>query len=395
MARSSVRMIRDRVVGFGGERFHNLKEAFEDNFVDRGEVGASFAVVEKGRLVAGFWGGNKYDSSSVAGDKQVEWNRSTLVNVWSTTKGVTAICVAMLVDRGLISFDTPLADVWPAFAEGVKKKITLSMLMSHQAGLCGFREPISVEYLFDLQKAANHLAEMEPFWTPGEGHGYHALTIGLLVSELFRRVDGRSLRTFVREELCDAYGLDIHIGLPVSMSVRSSDVIAPLDLSTQAYATEFTDAQKAALMNPMMSPEVANTVGWKAADLPSANGFATAEALALLYGALANDGMLGGKKLLSEKTLLDAIAPQTLRELDKVMSLEAQWANGFLLNTSHLYGPDSSAFGHSGWGGSFAFADRNKGIGCAYTMNKMGADLIGDPRAMSLVNALYQDLQSQ
>ncbi|KAA0973527.1 serine hydrolase [Pseudomonas sp. ANT_J28] len=329
-----------------------------------------------------------------ADDQQAEWTRDTLVNVWSTTKGVTAICVAMLVDRGQISFDTPLAEFWPAFAEGAKRKITLSMLMSHQAGLCGFREPVSVDYLFDLQKAANHLAEMEPFWTPGEGHGYHALTIGLLVSELFTRVDGRTLKTFVSEELYGAYGLDIHIGLPVSMSMRSSDVIAPLDLSTQAYATEFTDAQIAALMNPMMSPEVANTAAWKAADIPSANSFATAEALAFIYGALATDGMLAGKKLLGEQALMDSIAPQTRRAVDKVMSLEAQWANGFLLNTMHLYGPDQSAFGHSGWGGSFAFADRNKGIGCAYTMNKMGADLIGDPRAVSLVNALYQDLES-
>jgi CubicO group peptidase (beta-lactamase class C family) len=380
--------------GFGGERFHNLRKAFEGNFVDRGEVGASFAVVEKGRLVAAFWGGHKYDAASKTDSEQAEWTRDTLVNVWSTTKGVTALSVAMLVDRGLISFDTPLAEFWPAFAEGAKRKITVSMLMSHQAGLCGFREPISIDYLFDLHKAANHLAEMEPFWTPGEGHGYHALTIGLLVSELFRRVDGRPLKTFVNEELFGTYGLDIHIGLPVSMAGRSSDVIAPHDLSTQAYATEFTDAQKAALMNPMMSPEVANTAGWKAADIPSANGFATAEALALIYGALATDGMLAGKKLLGGKALLDAIAPQTPRAVDKVMSFEAQWANGFLRNTMHLYGPDQSAFGHSGWGGSFAFADRKKGIGCAYTMNKMGADLIGEPRAMSLVSALYQDLEN-
>jgi CubicO group peptidase (beta-lactamase class C family) len=384
-----------RVGGFGGERFHNLQKAFEGNFLERGEVGASFAVVEKGRLVAAFFGGDKYDASSKTEGEQAEWTRDTLVNVWSTTKGVTALCVAMLVDRGLIRFDTPLAEVWPAFAEGAKRKITLSMLMSHQAGLCGFREPIAIDYLFDLHKAANHLAEMEPFWTPGEGHGYHALTVGLLVSELFRRVDGRPLKAFVSDELFGAYGLDIHIGLPVSLAERSSDVIAPYDLNTQAYATEFSDTQKAALLNPMMSPEVANTAGWKAADIPSANGFASAEALALLYGALATDGMLAGKKLLGEAALLGAIAPQTPRAVDKVMSLETQWASGFLRNTLHLYGPDQSAFGHSGWGGSFAFADRNKGIGCAYTMNKMGADLIGDPRAVALVNALYQDLESQ
>jgi len=385
-----IKMIR--VGAFGEARFPHLHKAFERNFEESGEVGASFAVVEKGNLVASFWGGTKYDASANAAVEQAEWTRDTLVNVWSTTKGVTAACVAMLVDRGLIGFDTPIAEFWPAFGNGAKKKITLAMLMSHQAGLCGFREPIVVHDLFDLQWAANHLAEMDPFWTPGEGHGYHAITIGLLASELFRRVEGRTLKTFVSDELFGGYGLDIHIGLPVSLAARGSDVIAPSTLSSQAYATDFSDLQRAALLNPLMSPDVANTAGWKAADIPSANGFATAEGLAFLYGALANDGLLAGKKLIGEAALAGAIAPRTPKAVDHVLTLETQWASGFLCNTLNLYGPNKAAFGHSGWGGSFAFADRDRKIACAYTMNKMGTDLVGEPRAMSLVNALYQDL---
>jgi CubicO group peptidase (beta-lactamase class C family) len=383
-----------RVGAFGEERFRHLHKAFENNFIESGEVGASFAVVENGRLVASFWGGNKYDASAQTATEPAEWTRDTLVNVWSTTKGVTATCVAMLVDRGLIDFDTPIAEFWPAFGNGAKKKITLAMLMSHQAGLCGFREPIVVHDLFDLSWAANHLAEMEPFWTPGEGHGYHAITVGLLASELFRRVEGRALKTFVSDELFGAFGLDTHIGLPVSLAARSSDVIAPGNLSSQAYATDFSDLQRAALLNPLMSPDVANTAGWKAADIPSANGFASSEALAFLYGALAKDGMLAGKRLLGEAALHGAIEPQTPKAVDQVLTLETQWASGFLCNTLNLYGPNKDAFGHSGWGGSFAFADRDRGIGCAYTMNKMGTDLVGEPRAMSLVNALYRDLNS-
>jgi len=380
-----------KIGGFGQERFPALRAAFEDNFIDRGEVGASIAITEQNRLVASFWGGHKHPAQP-SQEAQL-WESDTLVNVWSTTKGVTAICAAMLVERGLISYTTPLAEVWPAFAKGEKKNITLGMLLSHQAGLCGFRQPVTAEHLYDLQGAANELAEMEPFWVPGSGHGYHALTIGLLVSELFRRVDGRPLKTFVEQELVDAFGLDIHIGLPTRLTEQASDVIAPSEMNTSAYATELTDAQKAGLMNPLMSPEIANTEAWRAADNASANGFASAEALALLYGALATDGTLKAKPLLSQRTLEQAITPQTRKEMDKVLGMESQWACGFLCNTLGLYGPNPDAFGHSGWGGSFAFADRSKGISCAYTMNRMGTDLVGEPRAVALVSALYQDLK--
>ncbi|MAG64583.1 MAG: esterase [Pseudomonadales bacterium] len=381
-----------RIGGVGHEQFPALREAFEENFIDRGEVGASVAVTQNNRLVASFWGGYKHDPGAAGDTKSEQWQKDTLVNVWSTTKGVAAVCAAMLVERGKIGFNTPLAEFWPAFAEKEKRAVTLASLLSHQAGLCGFRQPVSPEHFYDLDEAASELSEMTPFWTPGSGHGYHALTIGILLSTLFRRVDGRSLKEFVEQELATRFGLDIHIGLPERLSGQASGVIAPADMSTSNYATELTDAQKAALMNPLMSPDIANTQAWRAADNASANGFATAESLALLYGALATDGTLGSATLLGKKVLEQAITPQTDKAIDLVLGMESQWACGFLMNTLGIYGPNPSAFGHSGWGGSFAFADRDKGVSCAYTMNRMGTVLVGEPRASALISALYQDL---
>ncbi len=380
------------VCGFGREQFPMLHQAFEGNFIDRGEIGASVAVTQNNRLVASFWAGHKHDLGGAGVAMPAQWQQETLVNVWSTTKGVAAVCAAMLVEQGKIGFNTPLAQFWPAFEEKEKRAVTLASLLSHQAGLCGFRQPVSPEHFYDLEGAAAELSEMIPFWPPGSGHGYHALTIGILLSALFRRVDGRSLKDFVEQELAARFGLDIHIGLPERLRAQASGVVAPADMSTSNYATGLTEAQKAALMNPLMSPEIANTPAWQAADNASANGFATAESLARLYGALATDGTLDSVALLSERVLEHAITPQTAQAADLVMGMDCQWSCGFLVNTLGIYGPNPSAFGHSGWGGSFAFADRDRGISCAYTMNRMGTQLVGEPRASALISALYQDL---
>jgi len=371
------------ISGVCAPSFSKLKDVFEKNFAAQDEVGASIALVKDGELIVNLWGGLR-DPDSAS-----EWQRDTLVNVWSTTKGITALCFAMLVDRGQISYASPIAEYWPEFRVGNRQNMTVSMMLSHQGGLCGFRDPVDIEFLYNIERAADTLARMEPFWEPGTRFGYHAITIGFLASELFRRVEGRSIKQFVEDELHQAFDLDFFIGLPASRNFQAATIVAPKAMGSSAdLATNLSKAQLAALANPVLSPTLPNTSAWREAEIPSANGFSSAEALATLYGALASDGCIKGKRLLGLEAINAARAPQT-KGVDEVLGLEIEWSNGFLCNAMNVYGPNSSAFGHSGWGGSFAFADPKRGIGFAYTMNRMGTELVGDPRNTALIEALY------
>ncbi|GGR59070.1 esterase [Deinococcus seoulensis] len=367
------------VSGTTAPGFEQVREVFIENFAERGDIGAAFAVVLNGELVVDLHGGVADPSSSRP------WADDTLVNVWSTTKGVTAACFAMLADRGRIDYSAPVARYWPEFAAAGKQDVTVAMLLSHQAGLSGFRDPAQIEDFYDSEQAAARLAAAEPFWEPGTQAGYHAVTVGFMASELFRRIDGRRLREFVRDELGS---LDIHIGLPRSRAAGAATMLAPLTLNSSSLIGDLTPAQIAALANPLIDPLAPNDPAWQAAEIPSANGFATARGLARLYGALASDGQIDGTHLVSPATVRAATTEQ-FRGVDAVLGAEASWASGFLLNSSGVYGPNQSAFGHSGWGGSFASGDPEAGIGMAYTMNQMGTDLIGDPRAMALIRAVY------
>ena len=227
---------------------------------------------------------------------------------------------------------------------------------------------------------------MEPFWQPGSNAGYHAITIGLLATALFEKVEGRSLRQFVADELAD---YDISIGLPAIRAHRAATMIAPPDMGTEALMTELTQPQMAALANPPLDPLIANDPAWQAAQIPSANGFASARGIAALYESFLAARYDPARALVSGATLAAATAVR-FEGSDSVLGQPARWAAGFLRNSSGAYGPNEAAFGHSGWGGSFAFADPERGWAVAYTMNRMGADLIGDPRNLALVDVLYK-----
>jgi CubicO group peptidase (beta-lactamase class C family) len=269
------------VCGNCAPEYLKLRAAFEANFSERGDVGASLAVVVDGELVVDLWGGVRNIHTEAA------WEADTLVNVWSTTKGLTAACFAMLVSRGQLSYDTPVSEHWPEFARHGKQDVSVAMLLSHQAGLCGFRTPTTLEQLYDATTAAEHLAAMEPLWIPGEAHGYHALTMGYLANELFRRVDGRSIRQFVADELHLKHGLELYIGLPPEEAQRAAAIVAEPGFASAQPELELTKVQQAAMANPILSPTLPNTDGWRSAEIPSANGFATARALATLYGCMA------------------------------------------------------------------------------------------------------------
>lgn len=365
------------ITGMCDPRFAAVREAFAANFAERGDVGAAFCLIVGGRTVVDLHGGWR-DAARTA-----SWQTDTLVNLWSTTKGVAAIAFAMLVDRGMMSYDDPVASHWPEFAANGKRAITIGMLLSHQAGLCGFASPATVPDLLAGSAAADRLAAQAPLWEPGSASGYHAISIGILATALFERIEGRPLKAFVREEMAKGLGLDIAIGLAPPDDGRRAEIVAPPELNS-ADLGSLTPPQIAALANPPLDPLLPNGAAWRAADLASANGHSNAAALAQLYTRLTR-GLVG------VEVLAAATAART-DGVDLVLGLPARWAAGFLTNSDGLYGPNRVAFGHSGWGGSFAFADPVADLSMSYVMNRMGTMLRDDPRAVALIDAVYASL---
>lgn len=369
------------VQGFAHPRFDGLARAFSENFAERGEVGASLSLVVNGEPVVDLWGG------ALDGEGLRPWREDSVVNIWSTTKAVNALCFALLVDRGACAYDEPVSRWWPEFAAEGKGEVTLAMLLSHQAGLCSFRDPAVIEDFYDQPAAAARLAATAPLWPPGSRSGYHAISIGVLAGELFRRIEGRSLGRFIADELSAPMGLQLTLGLPASEEARRAEMIAPPELATSNRQPDMNPSQVAAFMNPVIEPLLPNTAAWRACELSSANGFSNAGSLARLFGAVA------AGRLMSAETVRQA-THERIRGVDEVLGVPARWGAGFLLNTDGLYGPSPNAFGHSGWGGSFVIVDLERRISLAYAMNRMGTDLVGDPRAAALVAAAYQDLAS-
>lgn len=372
--------------GYCASKFERVKEAFGHNFEANDEIGASVSIFSGSDRLVDLWGGHTNR------ERSTPWQEDTLVNVWSTTKGVMAACFAASVDRGALSYGDRVGDHWPEFAVAGKQDVTIGALLSHQSGLCGFRSPATTEDYYNLEGAAARLAAADPFWPPGSQSGYHAMSIGALGSALLKRAEGRYVQQFVADELNIALGLDIFVGLPAEHTGRCTTLIAPPELNSATTATgpELTEAQTATLANPPLDAMIANTSEWRAADIPSANGHATARALAELY-AMHVSKSEQSPGLASRKTIQQATRAQC-DGVDVILGIEVCWGCGFMLNSTGLYGPNPNAFGHSGWGGSFAFADPDAGIGVAYTMNRMGTDLVGDPRNGTLIEAVYASL---
>ncbi len=366
--------------------FEGARDAFAANFEKGGEVGASFAVWKDGDYLVDLWGGHADSALSKP------WVRDTLPNVWSTTKAVGALCIAMLVERGLLSYDDKITKHWPEFGAHGKDVLTVGQVMSHQSGVSTVREPLKTEDLFDHDKMARRMAAAEPLWKPGTRSGYHALTYAFPTGELVKRLTGKSIGQFFREEVAGPCEIDFHIGLPDSADDRAAEML-PAKNAAPLNGDGMTDIQKLTFSNPAPSATAPNDKAWRRAELASAGGRGSASALAKLFGAIAQDAPLHGKKLISVATR-DKLAAEQIANEDLVLGLPGSWGAGVLRNVGGLlYGPNESTFGHSGWGGSFVLCDPTAGVGMAYVMNQMGPDLAGDPRAMALLAASYECLR--
>jgi len=381
------------VHGVCDSRFRAVKDAFAENFPTYGEVGAAVAVTVDGQPVVDLWAGHADAARTHA------WEQDTIVNVYSTTKGMTAICAHRLVDQGRLDLDAPVAKYWPEFAQAGKDELPVRYLLSHRAGLPAVSEllPAGSLYKWDVMTAA--LAKQEPWWEPGTKHGYHALTFGWLVGEVIRRASGRSVGAYFREEIAEPLGLDFHIGLAPEHDPRTAEMIpAPLpqpgepNLLAEILANPM--GLRAFVPSPdMMDPSRVNTREWRAAEIPSANGHGDARSLARVYGALARGGELDGVRVLSQAAIDQAIVEQS-SGIDAVLTLPIRFGLGFILTMPDApIGPNPRTFGHAGMGGSLGFADPDAKVGFGYAMNKMIAtpDLI-DPRWPSMIDAIYASL---
>ncbi len=366
--------------------FEPVADVFKASFENHREAGAGFCVLKDGEFIIDLIGGTKDRKQTIP------WQADTLVPVFSTTKAIAALVIAWLYDTGALDYEQTIASLWPEFGQHGKDKVTVAQALSHQAGLSGITEPMEPKDWFDWEGMCDRLAAQKPIWEPGTASGYHPVTYGFLAGEIARRADfkHRTLGTILREEFCQPENIDFFIGTPPSEHARCADLHKPRAMSDLG---EINEATKAAFFQPWSSPGGRGTAAWREFELAGANGHATAKATARLM-QLALNGQIGDTHYLGENTLYEMSRPRISGQ-NLVLPFDLTLATGFMVNTPHqFYGPNASTIGHSGWGGSCAFADPIADITCAYVMNKQSNVLIGDPRPMALIEALYACLET-
>ena len=390
------------ITGTVADGFEPVREAFEANFAEHGDIGAGVAVYVDGACVVDLVGGIADPSTSRA------YDADTLQLVFSTTKGAAAMCAHRLVQEGRLSLDTVVAEIWPEFATAGKSSVTVRDVLGHRAGVPVVDADLALPEVLAIDPIVAALAAQAPVWEPGEAHGYHALTYGWLVGEIVRRVDGRSLGRFFAEEIAGPLGIEFWIGLPD----EHQDRVAPLqasrpqasDFDPSAFdpeilpllgdlATAYLDPNSVTNRALMLNGSFllgAGELAWnrpevRASEIPAANGVTNARSLARLYASCV--GEVDGVRTL-DADVVDAACTEVSAGRDQVLVVPTRFGAGFFLPSSFspLLGPGS--FGHAGAGGSLGFADRDHRVGFGYVMNKMSTSLSNDPRTAGLIGAL-------
>jgi len=364
-------------------RFAAVRDAFLANFAEGQELGARFSAAIDGEVVVDLMAGVADRSTATP------FGPDTLTPVFSTTKAISALMIARLVSQGRLEYRQRVAELWPEFAQAGKQDITVEQCLSHQDGLAAFIQPMDPALWFDWDAITTRIVAMAPLWPPGTASGYHPVIYGYVAGEIFRRVDGRTLGTALRQDLAMPSGLDLWIGLPDAEHNRVASMQRPPAMPDLGALTPL---KRAAFLQPWSSPGGRDMGAWRRAEIPSANGHATAESLARLAAVLACDGMLDGRPVL-EPGVAGDLARERIRGEDLVLPFTLAWGAGVLRNDPvMIYGPGAHTVGHSGWGGSCLMADPERRLSAAYVMNRQSAYLIGDPRSRRLIEALYEGL---
>ncbi len=376
--------------GFCDPRFTGVRDALERNFREHGEVGAAVALTVDGEFVVDLWAGWMDEARSRP------WQRDTLVTVFSVGKAFATVSLLMLVERGQVDLDAPVARYWPEFAAAGKEAISVRMLLCHRAGLPAIRRLLPEGTIYDWRAMTEALAEEEPWWEPGRLHGYHVNTFGFLVGEIVRRVSGDTIGAFVRREIAGPLGADFHFGVASEEFGRIADYLPGEMYQEGARTDAAVDLERQVLLQRVyMNPRGVSGMGtvnnseWRAAEMPSTNGHANARAVARVYSALACGGAVDGIRLLQPETIEEAIREASAGE-DFVLRKPSRFGLGFQLSMPERpFGTGPRSFGHFGAGGSLGFADPDARLAFAYTMNRAGPRW-QNPRVRGLLAAVAQ-----
>lgn len=384
------------VQGSCASDFVAVRDAFERNFALRGEVGAAVAIWVDGNLVVNLWGGH----ADAAGTRP--WQEDTLTTVLSGTKGLTSTCVHQLADRGELDLHAPVSRYWPEFGQAGKEDVTLAMVMSHRSGVIGPRTRVTTEQLVDWDYVCQQLTLAEPWWKPGTAQGYHMTTYGFILGEVFRRVTGSTVGQYLRNEIAEPLGADVHIGLSRMEQRRCAERVNKptgrellAGLQAPSDPTTLDEHPKAGMsismgFLPDDDLDTENLDLWRELEFPGTNGQVSALGMATFYNALAQE------KLLSREHMELVRVCQGGHEPDLVLGprvADHGWGLGYMLNQRRINGPNPQMFGHGGLGGSFAFVDLEHRIGYSYVSNHFDASKANaDPRSVDLSNEVYRAL---
>lgn len=377
-----------RVLGHFEPRFAATVAQFAENFRTGADLGASFALSLEGEMVVDVWAGHLDEA------RQRPWQQDTIVNVWSSTKTVSFLCALVLADRGELDFDAPVAHYWPEFGAAGKSNVLVWHLLNHAAGLSGLDEPVATADLYDHEKIASLLAAQAPWWPAGTATGYHALTQGYLIGELFRRITGRTLGAFLRDEIAMPLNADFHIGLPISEFSRVGQLIVPAGTNeANLKANEDKDSiSYKTFLNPQPKAQDSWTDDWRAAEIPAANGHGNARSLVQLQTPLACGGEAFGHRLMSQATAAQVMRSR-IEGSDLVLNVPCAFGLGFALNRGPVpISPNPNACYWGGWGGSSVLVDQDARVAMSYVMNKMFPGLLGDTRSYLIREKAYEDL---
>ncbi|MBI4944313.1 MAG: beta-lactamase family protein [Actinobacteria bacterium] len=366
--------------GFANGPYERLADVLSATLDDGSDLGASVAVTVDGEFVADFWGG------WADADRTTPWQQDTIVNTWSTTKTMTGLVALMLVDRGLVDPDAPVATYWPEFAQNGKEGVLVRHVLSHTSGVCGWEQPVVQEDVYDQDKSAKILAAQAPWFAPGSVVGYQALVHGHLVGEVVRRVTGRSLGTFFAEEVAGPLGADFHIGLAPEHDARVTPVLPPPPLPFDFATLDPASPMYKTFTGPPVGADFANTAEWRRAEIGGANGHGNARSVARVQSVVANGGALDGVRLLSPETV-DRIFAVQAEGVDVVLGVPVRHGLGYGLPSETVpYVADNGRVCFwGGWGGSMVVVDAARRTVFSYMMNKMAPGVVGGPTAEKLL----------
>jgi CubicO group peptidase (beta-lactamase class C family) len=375
------------VHGTHDDRFSRLAAALAEELGAGRELGAAIAIDVEGEMVVDIWGGY------ADGAKTLEWRHDTLVNLFSNTKTLLTVSALVLVDRGLLDLSARVANYWPQFGVNGKHNIKVRHILGHTSGVSAWDAPWTVEDMYDWDKSISQLANQRPWWPPGIASGYHMVNQGHLLGEIIRRVTGKTVKEFVRDEIAEPLGVDIQIGARAVDDGRIAEVIPPPPVQPSLDTLPEDHPMRKTLIAPPPDASAANTIAWRRAELGGANGHGNARSLARALSPISLGGAANGVQLLSPATI-ELIFDEQANGIDQVLAIPLRWGIGFALPHPETlpYIPDEKICFWGGWGGSIVVMNPDRRTTIAYTMNRLGPGFLGSDRTRKYLTLIYEAL---